>query len=77
MRLVSLIVHMAALTLRSLKLIQGTMDQIHQIVSISWVQPRVLNVEQISDLGGRMSGWAHQITDMGQAVEVHAGEMAA
>ena len=41
----------------SLKLIRGSIDEVDQRASISWVQPRVLSREQIGALGERLKQW--------------------
>ncbi|KIK58828.1 hypothetical protein GYMLUDRAFT_45121 [Collybiopsis luxurians FD-317 M1] len=45
----------------SLKLIQGSMDQVSQKAQITWVQPRVLSRSQIGDLAKRLDGWVNKL----------------
>ena len=47
----------------SLKLIRGTLDQVDQKATITWVQPRVLSKDQIRMLAQRLDGW---ITKLGE-----------
>jgi len=41
----------------SLKLIKGSIDQVEQSVNVTWVQPRVLALEQISVMEQRLKDW--------------------
>eukprot|EP01129_Flabellula_baltica_P012749 TRINITY_DN5798_c0_g4_i2.p1 TRINITY_DN5798_c0_g4~~TRINITY_DN5798_c0_g4_i2.p1 ORF type:complete len:389 (+),score=92.95 TRINITY_DN5798_c0_g4_i2:30-1196(+) len=45
----------------SVGLLRGEIDQVKQIVNIDWVQPRVLNLEQIQSLGNQISSWISSV----------------
>jgi 26S proteasome regulatory subunit N9 len=45
----------------SLKLIRGTLDQVAEKASITWVQPRVLSREQIGGLAQRLDAWTRKL----------------
>jgi 26S proteasome regulatory subunit N9 len=45
----------------SLGLVKGTIDQIDQSVSITWVQPRVLDKEQLGLLCGQLESWSARV----------------
>lgn len=45
----------------SLGLMKGSMDQIDGTVTVSWVMPRVLDVEQLKGLAIRFGEWAGQV----------------
>lgn len=45
----------------SLKLIRGSIDQVDQKASISWVQPRVLSRPQIGELTQRLQAWNEKL----------------
>jgi len=45
----------------SLKLIKGSIDQVDQIVNVTWVQPRVLALEQIAVMEQRLKDWGQTL----------------
>lgn len=45
----------------SLKLIKGSIDQVDSTVTITWVQPRVLNMQQIGSMHGRLLEWSADV----------------
>jgi len=45
----------------SVKLIEGKLDQIDQTVDITWILPRVLNMQQMTDLAKRFDEWAESV----------------
>lgn len=49
------------ITLFSLKLIKGSIDEPKQIAQITWVQPRVLSREQIGQLAKNIAVWVDKI----------------
>jgi 26S proteasome regulatory subunit N9 len=46
----------------SVKLIEGTIDQVDQTLQVTWVMPRVLTKKQMSDLAVRYGEWADKVT---------------
>lgn len=44
----------------SLGLIKGTIDEVDQVVSITWVQPRVLDSYQLSLLNEQLGDWTEK-----------------
>ncbi|EJD43539.1 hypothetical protein AURDEDRAFT_167263 [Auricularia subglabra TFB-10046 SS5] len=53
----------------SLKLIRGSMDQVDQRAQITWVQPRVLSLDQIGQLAGRLSSWCEKLSKVEDVVK--------
>lgn len=45
----------------SLKLIKGSIDQVDSAVTIVWVQPRVLNMQQIGSMHTRLLEWSTEV----------------
>jgi 26S proteasome regulatory subunit N9 len=46
----------------ALALIRGTIDQVDETVSISWVQPRVLDAKQLDVVAARLQDWSQLVT---------------
>jgi len=45
----------------SLGLLKGNIDQVDQIFSVNWVQPRILNLSQITEMGVRIEEWTAKV----------------
>ena len=59
----------------SLGLIKGVIDEVEQVVRVSWVQPRVLHTDQIRQLAGRLEGWAQKVQETLLYVEDQTPEL--
>lgn len=59
----------------SLKLIKGTMDQVDETVDITWVMPRVLDKEQMSELATRFGEWAVKVSKTKDYMQDHTGTL--
>jgi len=59
----------------SLGLIKGVIEEVAQEVSVSWVQPRVLNQEQVRQLAGRLAGWSGKVAETLGYVEGQTPEL--
>lgn len=53
----------------SLQLIRGHLDQSAQVAHISWVQPRVLEMDQLKTLRGKLGTWLARVKDTELFVE--------
>jgi 26S proteasome regulatory subunit N9 len=53
----------------SLGLIQGTIDEVAQVVSITWLQPRVLSRENIDSMRQKLVQWDKSVNQLGQWIE--------
>ncbi|CCE65185.1 hypothetical protein TPHA_0K00510 [Tetrapisispora phaffii CBS 4417] len=54
----------------SLGLLKGSIDQIVELVTITWVQPRIINVEQINNMNQRLVEWDEQVKLLGEKIEL-------
>jgi len=59
----------------SLGLIKGTIDEVSQMVHITWVQPRVLDVQQISKLQELLGNWSEKVKSSVYLVEDQVPEL--
>lgn len=59
----------------SLKLVKGLIDQVDQTVHMSWVQPRVLDKDQIGTMADRLHLWCNQVSSMEGLVHNRAQEI--
>jgi len=56
----------------SLGLVKGSIDEVERRVHMTWVQPRVLDRDQIATLKQKMEHWATSVVEMEKLVEVSA-----
>ena len=61
----------------SARLIEGVIDQVAGKVNVTWVQPRVLLLPQIAELGGRLDGWIEKVRATGAALSEEVPQLAA
>ncbi|KAI9320553.1 hypothetical protein BX666DRAFT_1909107 [Dichotomocladium elegans] len=59
----------------SLKLIRGSIDQVDQTVIVTWVQPRVLDKEQIDGMRRQIAAWDSQVNRISTFVGDQGGEV--
>lgn len=59
----------------SLKLVKGLIDQVDETVHMSWVQPRVLDKDQIRTMADRLHSWCEQVSSMEGLVHNRAQEI--
>jgi 26S proteasome regulatory subunit N9 len=56
----------------SLKLVKGVIDEVSERVHMTWVQPRVLNTEQIGRMRDRLSCWVKEVAETESLIEENA-----
>jgi len=61
----------------SLEVLKGQIDQVDQKVRIKWVQPRVLDLDQIGSMKERINSWSAQVASSADFVEKHSPELLA
>lgn len=59
----------------ALDLVRGEIDQVAGVVNMSWVQPRVLNRNQIASMASTLDTWMGAITNMEKLMENRAAEI--
>jgi len=59
----------------SLDLIKGKMDQMDQTVKVTWCLPRVLNMDQILEMKGRIDEWKDRVKNYEGVVQEGAMEL--
>lgn len=59
----------------SLGLVRGKIDEVEQIASLTWVQPRVLDLAQLSSIKDRLRGWNDRIKSIATSVESQTPEL--
>lgn len=53
----------------SLGLLKGSIDQVDEIASINWVQPKVLDFKQIENMQSRLQEWDSNVNSLGNWIE--------
>lgn len=59
----------------SCQLIKGAIDQVAEVVRVSWVQPRVLDATQLKELVNRLDGWEKKVSSTLLFVEEQTPEL--
>ena len=59
----------------SLGLIKGSIDEVDQVVHITFIKPRVLSAAQIGTLRDRTAAWAEKVKSSLLYVEEHTREL--
>ncbi|KGN55711.1 26S proteasome non-ATPase regulatory subunit 13 homolog A [Cucumis sativus] len=61
----------------SVHLIEGIIDQVEGTVHVSWVQPRVLGIQQIKSLRDRLDNWVEKVHTALLSVEAETPDLVA
>jgi len=56
-------------------LVRGAIDQVAGVVNMTWVQPRVLDRQQVASMVNTLDVWMQSITNMEQLIENRASEI--
>ncbi|EGV66208.1 26S proteasome regulatory subunit [Yamadazyma tenuis] len=59
----------------SLKLIKGYINQIDEVLTITWLQPRILNLDQIKTLSDHLDNWDSQVESLSKQVFTSGGSV--
>ncbi|EGW33532.1 uncharacterized protein SPAPADRAFT_60876 [Spathaspora passalidarum NRRL Y-27907] len=57
----------------SLNLIQGYINQIDQVLNITWLQPRILNLTQVKTLYNHLVDWDNKVDNLAKTVYQNGG----
>jgi len=53
----------------SVKLMEGTMDEVDGSVHVTWILPRALSLDQMTELAGQFAAWATKVISTKEAME--------
>lgn len=56
-------------------LVKGKIDQVGQVVHLTWVQARVLNTDQLKVMMTKINSWCTAVGDMERLIENKAGDI--
>ncbi|VDK34884.1 unnamed protein product [Taenia asiatica] len=59
----------------SLNLMKGRIDEVNQKVTLTWLQPRVLDLDQITSMADRLTEWQKSVTAVRDLVSVDAKKL--
>lgn len=59
----------------SLGLIKGHINQIQQVLVVTWMQPRVLNLDQVKNLYNRLVHWNTKVDELAKEVYTSGGNV--
>lgn len=59
----------------SLGLLKGSIDQISETISINWVQPRIINMEQVGNMKSKLVAWDDNVSKLGEFMEKNGEEI--
>jgi len=59
----------------SLNLVRGTIDQVNSTATLTWVQPRVLDSNQITKMQNRVQCWVSEVKNMEATINSRTAEM--
>jgi 26S proteasome regulatory subunit N9 len=68
-------VELLAMKAFSLKVIRGSIDQVQRTLSLTWVQPRVLDTTQTARLRDRLATWGREVSTTATNLEAQAPEL--
>ena len=59
----------------ALELIEGTIDEVAQMVHVSWCQPRYLSKGHLEIMSGKMGAWQQKLGEVITMVQNNATEL--
>uniref|UniRef100_A0A4W3JBY0 26S proteasome non-ATPase regulatory subunit 13 n=1 Tax=Callorhinchus milii TaxID=7868 RepID=A0A4W3JBY0_CALMI len=68
-------VEMLVMKALSTGLVKGSIDEVDHKVHMTWVQPRVMDLQQVSAMKARLEAWCADVKNISILVEDHAHEV--
>lgn len=59
----------------SLGLIKGSIDQVNQLVTITWVQPRIINLNQIQKMNEKLIQWNNDVMELAKRMDQYGSSI--
>lgn len=59
----------------SLGLLKGSIDQVNQLVTITWVQPRIINLTQIAKMNHKLISWDQDVKNLADRMDNYGQSM--
>lgn len=59
----------------SLGLIKGSIDQVNQLVTITWVQPRIINLNQIKKMNEKLIQWNSNVQQLANRMDQYGSSI--
>lgn len=59
----------------SLGLVKGSIDEVAKKANLHWVQPRVLNLQQIAGMRAKLDVWCKSVNETAAMVQAHTPEL--
>ena len=56
-------------------MIKGEIDQVNESVRLTWVSPRVLDIDQVKSLKNRLNAWQQEVEQTTVFVENNAQQI--
>jgi len=58
-----------------LNVVKGIIDEVAQVVTFTWVQPRILNFEQVARMRDQLKSWSAMVHKMRNSMEDNTAEL--
>ena len=48
----------------SLNLLKGFIDQVNNTITVTWVQPRIMSIDQVKSMKDKLESWSNNVEDL-------------
>lgn len=59
----------------SIGLLRGSIDQVSRVVSVTWLQPRILDKQQVGTMRGKVDQWDREVEHLGQWMQTEGRDV--